>query len=171
MDASNASELYSVTELAADLGVTARTLRFYEDKGLIEPRRIGNTRVYTHRDRGRLILILRGKRLGFSLREIREWLELYEAGPGQRKQMEALLETAVLHVREVTGFDRVMAYRFRHDGSGDVVAESVREDWAPFLGMRYPASDIPAQARRLYTINTLRLIADINSKPVPLFAR
>ena len=93
MDASNAPELYSVTELAADLGVTARTLRFYEDKGLIEPRRIGNTRVYTHRDRGRLILILRGKRLGFSLREIREWLELYEAGPGQRKQMEALLET------------------------------------------------------------------------------
>ena len=63
MDASNHAELYSVTELAADLGITARALRFYEDKGLIEPRRIGNTRVYTHRDRGRLILILRGKRL------------------------------------------------------------------------------------------------------------
>jgi DNA-binding transcriptional MerR regulator len=73
--------------------VTARTLRFYEDKGLIEPRRIGNTRVYTHRDRGRLILILRGKRLGFTLREIRDWLALYEAGPGQRPQMEALLVT------------------------------------------------------------------------------
>jgi chemotaxis family two-component system sensor kinase Cph1 len=87
------------------------------------------------------------------------------------RTLEALLETAVLHVREVTGFDRVMAYRFRHDGSGDVVAEAVRGDWAPFLGMRYPASDIPAQARRLYTINTLRLIADVDSKPVPLFAR
>ncbi len=94
MDASNHPELYSVTELAADLGVTARTLRFYEDKGLIEPRRIGNTRVYTHRDRGRLALILRGKRLGFSLREIRDWLELYEAGPGQRRQLEALLAKA-----------------------------------------------------------------------------
>jgi len=94
MDASNHAELYSVTELAADLGITARALRFYEDKGLIEPRRIGNTRVYTHRDRGRLILILRGKRLGFSLREIREWLELYEPGPGQRQQMEALLAKA-----------------------------------------------------------------------------
>jgi DNA-binding transcriptional MerR regulator len=93
MDASNHPELYSVTELAEDLGVTARTLRFYEDKGLIEPRRIGNTRVYTHRDRGRLILILRGKRLGFTLREIRDWLALYEAGPGQRPQMEALLVT------------------------------------------------------------------------------
>ncbi|UCH76170.1 MAG: MerR family DNA-binding transcriptional regulator [Rhodospirillales bacterium] len=94
MEASNHPELYSVTELAADLGVTARTLRFYEDKGLIEPRRIGNTRVYTHRDRGRLILILRGKRLGFSLREIRDWLELYEAGPGQRQQMDALIAKA-----------------------------------------------------------------------------
>ena len=93
MEAPNHPELYSVTELAEDLGVTARTLRFYEDKGLIEPRRIGNTRVYTHRDRGRLILILRGKRLGFSLREIRDWLALYEAGPGQRPQMEALLVT------------------------------------------------------------------------------
>ena len=93
MDASNHPELYSVTELAEDLGVTARALRFYEDKGLIEPRRIGNTRVYTHRDRGRLVLILRGKRLGFTLREIRDWLALYESGPGQRPQMEALLVT------------------------------------------------------------------------------
>lgn len=91
MDAPNHPELYSVTELARELGVTARALRFYEDKGLIEPRRVGTTRVYTHRDRGRLILILRGKRLGFSLREIREWLSLYESGPGQRAQMEALL--------------------------------------------------------------------------------
>jgi DNA-binding transcriptional MerR regulator len=94
MDASSHNELYSVTELAEDLGVTARALRFYEDKGLIEPRRIGNTRVYTHRDRGRLALILRGKRLGFSLREIREWLDLYEAGPGQKQQMKALLAKA-----------------------------------------------------------------------------
>jgi len=94
MDASSHPELYSVTELAADLGVTARALRFYEDKGLVEPRRIGNTRVYTHRDRGRLALILRGKRLGFSLREIREWLDLYEAGPAQKEQMKALLAKA-----------------------------------------------------------------------------
>lgn len=94
MDASSQSDLYSVTELAGELGVTARALRFYEDKGLVEPRRIGNTRVYTHRDRGRLVLILRGKRLGFSLKEIREWLDLYATGPGQKQQMKALLAKA-----------------------------------------------------------------------------
>ncbi len=80
-------ELYSVTELANDLGVTPRALRFYEDKGLIAPQRAGNTRVYTHRDRGRLMLILRGKRLGFTLREVREWLDLYEVDPDQSAQM------------------------------------------------------------------------------------
>lgn len=81
-----------------------------------------------------------------------------------------LLEGAVQAIRAMTGFDRVMAYRFRHDDSGDVVAESVRDDLDPYLGRRYPASDIPAQARRLYTINTLRLIADVGYTPVPLLA-
>ena len=81
-----------------------------------------------------------------------------------------LLEGAVQAIRAMTGFDRVMAYRFRHDDSGDVVAEAVRDDLDPYVGRRYPASDIPAQARRLYTINTLRLIADIGYTPVPLLA-
>ena len=92
MDASNHSELYSVSELAEALGITPRTLRFYEDKALLNPQRVGNTRVYTHRDRGRMILILRGKRLGFSLSEIREWLDLYETDPGQVGQMRILLD-------------------------------------------------------------------------------
>jgi len=90
MDASSNSELYSVTDLAENLGITPRTLRFYEDKGLLTPRRAGNTRVYNHRDRGRMILILRGKRLGFSLSEIREWLDLYDSDPGQVEQMRIL---------------------------------------------------------------------------------
>lgn len=94
MDAPSHGDLFSVTELARELGVTARTLRFYEDKGLVEPRRIGNTRVYSHRDRGRMILILRGKRLGFTLREIREWLDLYETDPGQVAQMRILIGKA-----------------------------------------------------------------------------
>lgn len=81
-----------------------------------------------------------------------------------------LLEAAVEQVRAMTGFDRVMAYRFRHDDSGDIVAESRREDLEPYLGRRYPASDIPAQARRLYIQNTLRLIADVGYEPVPLLA-
>ena len=113
-------ELYSVTELANDLGVTPRALRFYEDKGLIAPQRAGNTRVYTHRDRGRLMLILRGKRLGFTLREVREWLDLYEVDPDQaaqltrlkdkvRKRIEALeqqrgdLDATLGELREILG--------------------------------------------------------------------
>jgi len=94
MDASSHSELYSVTDLAENLGITPRTLRFYEDKGLLTPRRAGNTRVYSHRDRGRMILILRGKRLGFSLSEIREWLDLYDSDPGQKEQMRILVGKA-----------------------------------------------------------------------------
>jgi light-regulated signal transduction histidine kinase (bacteriophytochrome) len=86
----------------------------------------------------------------------------------RQKSLDALLETAVQQVRAITGFDRVMAYRFRQDDSGDVVAESLREGLAPYLGQRYPAGDIPAQARRLYVLNTLRLIADINYQGVPL---
>lgn len=85
------SRMYSVTELAHELGITPRTLRFYEDKGLLKPQRVGGTRVYLTRDRARLILILRGKRLGFSLREISEYLDLYDADPSHRTQIDRLL--------------------------------------------------------------------------------
>lgn len=84
--------LYTVTRLAKELGVTARTVRFYEDKGLLNPQRAGNTRIYAHRDKVRLILILRGKRLGFSLREIKEYLNLYDADPTQKEQWRDLLK-------------------------------------------------------------------------------
>jgi light-regulated signal transduction histidine kinase (bacteriophytochrome) len=80
-----------------------------------------------------------------------------------------LLEATVAEIQKLTGFDRVMAYRFRHDDSGDIVAEARgRTDLDPYLGRRYPASDIPSQARRLYLINTLRLISDVSYLPVPL---
>jgi DNA-binding transcriptional MerR regulator len=85
-------QFYSVTQLGLELGVSARAIRFYEDKGLISPRRAGNNRVYTLRDRARMILILRGKKLGFSLREIREYLDLYDADPTQAKQLRLLLK-------------------------------------------------------------------------------
>lgn len=84
--------LYSVGQLADDFGVTPRALRFYEDKGLIAPRRIGSRRIYSHRDHSRLQLILRGKRLGFSLREIREWLDLYDSDANQAAQTQHLIE-------------------------------------------------------------------------------
>src|SRR5271157_1001324 len=87
-------QFYSVTQLGLDLGVSARTIRFYEDKGLISPRRAGNNRVYTLRDRARMILILRGKKLGFTLREIREYLDLYNADPPPATQLRLLLKTA-----------------------------------------------------------------------------
>ena len=88
----------------------------------------------------------------------------------RQRSIDKLLEVAVAEVRAITGFDRVMAYRFRHDDSGDIVAEACRDDLEAYLGRRYPASDIPAQARRLYVLNTLRLIADVGYQPVPLLA-
>jgi DNA-binding transcriptional MerR regulator len=81
----------TVTQLARELGVTARTIRFYEDKGLINPQRAGSTRIYTARDRARMILILRGKRLGFSLREIKDYLDLYDVDHSQAEQIRLLL--------------------------------------------------------------------------------
>lgn len=86
----------------------------------------------------------------------------------RQKTVSGLMEIAVKRIREMTGFDRVMAYRFRQDESGDVMAEDRREDLTPYLGQRYPASDIPAQARRLYALNTLRMIVDIGYQSVPM---
>ena len=80
-----------MTQLAEELGITPRTVRFYEDKGLVAPERAGTTRVYTARDRARMILILRGKRLGFSLRDIRDFLDLYDHDPAHAEQKRALL--------------------------------------------------------------------------------
>ncbi len=88
----------------------------------------------------------------------------------RQTSIDALLALAVGAVRQLTGFDRVMAYRFRHDDSGEVAAEDRVPELEPFVGRRYPASDIPAQARRLYVINTLRLIADVRADPVAVTA-
>jgi DNA-binding transcriptional MerR regulator len=78
---------YSIGEMCDSFGVTARALRFYEDEGLIAPERRGTTRLYTDRDRARLTWILRGKRVGFSLNDIRELLDLYDVGDQQHTQM------------------------------------------------------------------------------------
>ncbi|MGE0595971.1 MAG: MerR family DNA-binding transcriptional regulator [Hyphomonadaceae bacterium] len=81
---------YTISELAREFEVTPRALRFYEDKGLLSPRREGLNRVYSHRDRGKLQLILRGKRVGFSLIEIKEMLDLYKVD--QRAQAQIALK-------------------------------------------------------------------------------
>ncbi len=78
---------YGISELAQEFGITARAIRFYEDKGLMTPLRDGQRRVYSGRDRIRLMLILRGKRLGFSLREIQDILDLYHAERGEVGQL------------------------------------------------------------------------------------
>lgn len=77
---------YGIAELCQEFGVTARALRFYEDEGLIAPERRGLTRIYSRRDRARLAWILRGKRVGFSLNDIREMIDLYDRNDGRAEQ-------------------------------------------------------------------------------------
>ena len=83
---------YSIGEMCDDFSVTARALRFYEDEELISPERRGTARLYTDRDRARLTWILRGKRVGFSLNDIRELLDLYDVGDARHTQMVATLD-------------------------------------------------------------------------------
>jgi DNA-binding transcriptional MerR regulator len=85
-------DLAGINAVAQMLGITPRTLRFYEDKGLIAPCRVGTTRIYRRREVARMQLILRGKQLGFSLREIEDLLDLYDADPQHVEQMRALAE-------------------------------------------------------------------------------
>jgi GAF domain-containing protein len=82
--------------------------------------------------------------------------------------VQQLAERLAQEVRDLTGFDRVMVYRFDEEWNGEVIAEERQADLNPFLGLHYPATDIPAQARRLYTVNWTRLIADVGYTPVPL---
>lgn len=89
---------YSISELAEQFDITPRTIRFYEDQGLIAPRREGTKRIYEERDRVRLKLILRAKRIGFTLSEIRETLQLYDSAPdGEVAQMHYVLGVIKQH--------------------------------------------------------------------------
>ena len=88
---------YTIGELAREFDVTPRAIRFYEDQGLLAPRRIGQRRVYAQRDRTRLKLTLRGKRLGLTLSEIRELIEMYEPGRDERPQLERFLSVLLSH--------------------------------------------------------------------------
>ncbi len=85
-------ESFSISDLSSEFDVTARALRFYEDQGLIAPERNGLSRVYSTRDRARLAWILRAKRVGFSLAEIREMIDLYDVGDGRNIQRKVTIE-------------------------------------------------------------------------------
>ena len=82
---------FSISDLAREFDITPRAIRFYEDQGLLAPRRDGQRRIYTPRDRTRLKLTLRGKRLGLTLSEIRELIDMYEPGRDERPQLERFL--------------------------------------------------------------------------------
>jgi DNA-binding transcriptional MerR regulator len=86
-----AARLYSIGDLASEFAVSPRAIRFYEDQGLLKPQRIGGNRVFTRRDRARLTLVLRGKRLGFSLADIKEMLDLYSVDPDHLEQLRVAL--------------------------------------------------------------------------------
>jgi DNA-binding transcriptional MerR regulator len=94
--------LFGITELCREFGITLRTIRFYEDKGLLAPRRINGARVYTRRDRARLALILRSKAIGASLTEIKHYLDLYGAhGEGRVQQMKFVLDRTTKAIEQL----------------------------------------------------------------------
>jgi len=85
-------DLTRIGEMARQFGVTLRTLRFYEDKGLIDPRRDGSTRLYTRRDKARLKLVLLGRKIGFSLRDVKQMMDLYDPSGSNIRQLKVALE-------------------------------------------------------------------------------
>ena len=94
--------LFGIAELCSEFGISARAIRFYEDKGLLQPRRLNGTRVYTRRDRARLALILRSKAIGASLAEIKHYLDLYGAhGEGREQQLRFVAERSAQAIREL----------------------------------------------------------------------
>jgi DNA-binding transcriptional MerR regulator len=118
---------FSISELAREFEITPRAIRFYEDQGLLAPRREGQRRVYTPRDRTRLKLTLRGKRLGLTLSEIRELIDMYEPGRDERPQLERFLAVLESHkasllqqradieaqLAEIQGFEKKIRKRLR----------------------------------------------------------
>lgn len=95
------AETYTIAQLSQEFGITPRAIRFYEDKNLLSPTRQGMNRIYSRRDRARLALILRGKRLGFRLDDIKEMLDLYDHGDGQIEQMQFTLERSRERIAEL----------------------------------------------------------------------
>lgn len=100
-DAAEAEDLDRIGEVADEFGVTLRTLRFYEDKGLLTPKRVGTARLYGRREKARLRLILLGRDVGFSLEDIRELLSLYAPGSGNKAQLAKTLEKSQVQMQRL----------------------------------------------------------------------
>jgi DNA-binding transcriptional MerR regulator len=131
---------YTISDLAREFALTTRAIRFYEDEGLIAPRRSGRSRIYGERERVRIKLILRGKRLGLSLSEIRELLDLYETTHSERPQLRKFLEVLAerrarlqqqkediaIVLAEIDSLERQCRKRLRQAGNGDDTPGSPR---------------------------------------------
>lgn len=100
-EARSQQPIYSIGDIAATLGISPRAIRFYEDQGMLSPRRVGGNRVYSARDLARLKLILRGKRLGFSLSDIRELLDLYDVDTDHTEQLTQTLRKGRARIAEL----------------------------------------------------------------------
>lgn len=100
MSEKTADDFYTITDLTREFDISTRTIRFYEDEGLIQPVRRGRTRLFRPSDRRLLMFILRGKRLGFSISEIREIMSMYKSPPGEKGQLK-LLHQRVMEKREI----------------------------------------------------------------------
>ncbi|HYM30714.1 MAG TPA: MerR family DNA-binding transcriptional regulator [Candidatus Cybelea sp.] len=121
-------DTYTITDLAEEFRVTPRTIRFYEDKNLLHPERQGLNRVYGRRDRARLQLILRGKRLGFSLAAIKEMLDLYDLGDGQVEQLRVTLRRSQERLVELESQRRDINEAIRELKEGIVALEKALAD-------------------------------------------
>ena len=117
-------DLFTIGELAAAFTLSPRAIRFYEDQGLLSPRRAGTQRIYTRRDRARLQLILRGKRLGFSIADIGRLLDLYDADRTQTLQMSMTLELTRARIAELEQqlADITLTLAELRDIEGEIVA-------------------------------------------------
>lgn len=127
------SGLFTIGELAADFSLSLRAIRFYEDQGLILPQRAGTTRVYTRRDRARLQLILRGKRLGFTLSDIRAFLELYDVDRSKHLQMQVMLGKTRERIEDLEQQldDIVVTLAELRDMEGEIVAYTQSDSFTP----------------------------------------
>ena len=107
------ARLYSIGDLSSEFALSHRAIRFYEDHGMLAPQRIGGNRVYGARDRARLQLILRGKRLGFALADIKELLDLYDADPDHLEQLRATLVKGRARIAELERQQQEIALTLR----------------------------------------------------------
>ena len=126
------NKTYSIGQLAEEFGVTSRALRLYEEEGLLNPLREGTRRIYRERDRVRLRLILRGKRLGWSLSEIRESFDLYDSSLGEEAQLELMLEKLVQRRESLNAqkrdIDNALADLDRVEANAEAALRDIRSD-------------------------------------------